>query len=166
MADDVVTDLEIAVLCDLLDGPGVNLKAQVLRLARVDRPQFVSLRPRGTPPKAMRSPSPYPAKADRPDAVPNFAIKQSRFITAGRPSPVLSGTSRPIFRLCTGGTVRELTPARNCQPGTRSGAWVRHRPGAGGARANISSDDGHCASLVDRGRPNRSSTAGAAFYAH
>ena len=27
MADDVVTDLEIAVLCDLLDGPGVNLKA-------------------------------------------------------------------------------------------------------------------------------------------
>ena len=25
MADDVVTDLEIAVLCDLLDGPGVNL---------------------------------------------------------------------------------------------------------------------------------------------
>ena len=27
MADDVITDLEIAVLCDLLDGPGVNLKA-------------------------------------------------------------------------------------------------------------------------------------------
>ena len=27
MADDVVTDLEIAVLCDLLDGPGVNLRA-------------------------------------------------------------------------------------------------------------------------------------------
>jgi hypothetical protein len=27
VADDVVTDLEIAVLCDLLDGPGVNLKA-------------------------------------------------------------------------------------------------------------------------------------------
>jgi hypothetical protein len=27
MADDVVTDLEIAVLCNLLDGPGVNLKA-------------------------------------------------------------------------------------------------------------------------------------------
>ena len=27
MADDAVTDLEIAVLCDLLDGPGVNLKA-------------------------------------------------------------------------------------------------------------------------------------------
>jgi hypothetical protein len=26
MADDVITDLEIAVLCDLLDGPGVNLK--------------------------------------------------------------------------------------------------------------------------------------------
>jgi hypothetical protein len=26
MADDV-TDLEIAVLCDLLDGPGVNLRA-------------------------------------------------------------------------------------------------------------------------------------------
>ena len=29
MADDVVTDLEIAVLCDLLDGPGVNLKAHI-----------------------------------------------------------------------------------------------------------------------------------------
>ena len=27
MADEVITDLEIAVLCDLLDGPGVNLKA-------------------------------------------------------------------------------------------------------------------------------------------
>jgi hypothetical protein len=27
MADDAVTNLEIAVLCDLLDGPGVNLKA-------------------------------------------------------------------------------------------------------------------------------------------
>jgi hypothetical protein len=27
MADEVVTDLEIAALCDLLDGPGVNLKA-------------------------------------------------------------------------------------------------------------------------------------------
>ncbi len=27
MVDDVITDLEIAVLCDLLDGPGVNLKA-------------------------------------------------------------------------------------------------------------------------------------------
>jgi hypothetical protein len=27
MADDVVTDLEIAVLCDLLDGPGVSLRA-------------------------------------------------------------------------------------------------------------------------------------------
>jgi hypothetical protein len=27
MADDVITDLEISVLCDLLDGPGVNLKA-------------------------------------------------------------------------------------------------------------------------------------------
>jgi hypothetical protein len=26
MTDDVVTDVEIAVLCDLLDGPGVNLK--------------------------------------------------------------------------------------------------------------------------------------------
>ena len=27
MADDVITDLEIAVLCDLLDGPSANLKA-------------------------------------------------------------------------------------------------------------------------------------------
>jgi hypothetical protein len=27
MADDVITDLEIAVLCDLLDGPAANLKA-------------------------------------------------------------------------------------------------------------------------------------------
>ena len=27
MVDDVITDLEIAVLCDLVDGPRVNLKA-------------------------------------------------------------------------------------------------------------------------------------------
>jgi hypothetical protein len=27
MADDFITDLEIAVLCDLLEGPGANLKA-------------------------------------------------------------------------------------------------------------------------------------------
>ena len=27
MADDLITDLEIAVLCDLLEGPGANLKA-------------------------------------------------------------------------------------------------------------------------------------------
>jgi hypothetical protein len=27
MADDDITDLEIAVLCDLLGGPGANLKA-------------------------------------------------------------------------------------------------------------------------------------------
>ncbi len=40
MVDDVITDLEIAVLCDLLDGPSVNLKAHrrsVLNMADVPR---------------------------------------------------------------------------------------------------------------------------------
>jgi hypothetical protein len=63
-----------------------------------------------------------------------------------------------------------LTPTRNCLSGTRSGAWVRHSPGAGEShrlrtRAGVSREDGPCASLVDRGWPNRGSAAGAALSA-